>query len=174
MARTNALARRIYNNGFTVVELIVVLALFALMAGFAIPNVARIMPKYRLKEAARDLYSNFQLAKITAIKEGAPSAVEFINDGYKIFIDLNKNLQQDSNDTLIKQINWSDYKSVQVSSISFADNDASHPAIGFLPAGLAINKNGGLGMGTVVLNLANNATEQMQVVVSTTGLVRIE
>ena len=172
MESINALVHRTYRSkGFSLVELLVVIALLALMAGFAIPNVARVMPKYRLKEAARDLYSNFQLAKITAIKEGAPCAVEFINGGYKVFIDLNKNLQKDGNDTLIKQINWSEYKDVQVDSINFDNNDASNPAVCFLPAGIVINKNGRLGNGSVELKLAN---KQMKVVVNATSAVRIE
>jgi Tfp pilus assembly protein FimT len=49
----------------------------AILASLAIPGFSRWLPNYRLKGAARDLYSNFQLAKAGAIRERAQWAVVF-------------------------------------------------------------------------------------------------
>jgi len=170
-------------TGFSMVELMVVIVLFALAAAFAIPNVAGVMPRYRLKEAARGLYSDFQLAKLTAVKEGAPCTVEFTNTGYQVFLDINQNLERDGVETgsqyLLKQVNWADYKNVELDTsqgggdgLSFMTNDNGNPAVSFLPTGLTMNNMGGLGVGTVYLRLDDNS-KQMSVVVSSTASIRI-
>ncbi len=170
--------------GFSMVELMVVMVLFALAAAFAIPNVAGVMPRYRLKEAARGLYSDLQLAKLTAVKEGAPCTVEFTSTGYQIFLDINQNLERDGTETgsqyLLKQVNWSDYRNVELDTskgggdgLSFMANDNGNPAVSFLPTGLTMNNMGGLGVGTVFLRLDNDNSKQMSVVVSSTASIRI-
>jgi len=55
-------------SGFTFVQLCVVIALIGILAAIGIPSYLTYLPKYRLKSAARDLYSNLQLAKMAAIK----------------------------------------------------------------------------------------------------------
>jgi prepilin-type N-terminal cleavage/methylation domain-containing protein len=42
-------------SGFTVVELLVVLAVLAIFFAIGVPNFMSWIPKYRLKSAARDL-----------------------------------------------------------------------------------------------------------------------
>jgi prepilin-type N-terminal cleavage/methylation domain-containing protein len=63
--------------GFTMIEVLVVIVIMGILAGIAIPGFARWLPNYRLKGAARDLYSNLQLAKAGAIKERAQWALVF-------------------------------------------------------------------------------------------------
>ncbi len=171
-------------TGYSMVELMVVMVLFVLVAAFAIPNVAGVMPRYRLKEAARGLYGDMQLAKMTAVKEGAPCTVEFTNSGYEIFLDVNQNLERDGVETggsyLIKQVNWNDFKDVELDSsqgggdgLSFMANDNGNPAVAFLPTGLTMNNIGGLGVGTVFLRLSTDSSKQMRVIVSSTASIRI-
>jgi type IV fimbrial biogenesis protein FimT len=67
-------------SGFTVVELLVVLAVFSIFAAISVPNFMSWIPKYRLKSAARDLYSNLQLAKMTAVKSNQDCSVTYSTD----------------------------------------------------------------------------------------------
>ena len=63
--------------GFTMVEVLVVMVILTILLGLAIPGFTRWLPNYRLRGAARDLYSNLQLAKAGAIKERSEWAVKF-------------------------------------------------------------------------------------------------
>jgi prepilin-type N-terminal cleavage/methylation domain-containing protein len=64
-------------QGFTLIEVLVTIIIMAILAGLAIPGFSRWLPNYRLKGAARDLYSNLQIAKAGAIRDRAKWAVLF-------------------------------------------------------------------------------------------------
>ncbi len=168
------------NKGFSLIELAVVMILLIILAAIGIPNLGKVMPRYHLKEAARNLYGDFQLAKATAIKEGTPCTVEFINGGYQIFLDLNQNLERDGNETsnqyLVKSVSWSSFDDVQVDStggITFQANNNGNPAISFLTNGLTANNGGGFGAGTVNLASSVNNNMKIQITVGSTGNIRI-
>jgi len=64
-------------SGFTMIEVLIVIVILAILMSIAIPGFSRWLPNYRLKGAARELYSNLQLAKSGAIRDRADWAVEF-------------------------------------------------------------------------------------------------
>ena len=63
--------------GFTFVELMVVFVILGIMASVSGITYTRWLPNYRLKGAARDLYSNMQLARLQAIRNNIRFAVVF-------------------------------------------------------------------------------------------------
>lgn len=67
MMENNIMAKKC-ESGFTIIEVLVAMIIIGIMASIAIPGFSRWLPGYRLKTAARDLYSNMQLAKMEAIK----------------------------------------------------------------------------------------------------------
>ena len=68
------------NSGFTLIELLVVIAVIGIFVAIGVPNFMSWLPKYRLKSAARDLYSNMQLAKMTAVKSNQNCSVTYSTD----------------------------------------------------------------------------------------------
>jgi prepilin-type N-terminal cleavage/methylation domain-containing protein len=64
-------------NGFTFLELMVALVILAIATTIAIPSFGRWLPNYRLKSAARDVYSNMQLAKLGAVRANQSWAIRF-------------------------------------------------------------------------------------------------
>ncbi len=63
--------------GFTLIEMIAVVAVIAVLAAIAIPGFSVWLPDYRLKQAARDVFSNLQLAKLHAVKNNTTCTVTF-------------------------------------------------------------------------------------------------
>lgn len=87
-------------SGFTLIQLTIVIVLLAIMTAVGVPNFLSWLPKYRLKRAARDLYSNLHLAKMSAIKANKDCRVKYYKNPDRYMIDL-----------LNKTIRLSDYKS---------------------------------------------------------------
>ena len=87
-------------SGFTLIELTVVIVLLTILTAVCVPNFLSWLPKYRLKRAARDLYSNLHLAKMSAIRANKDCILRYYKNPDRYTVDL-----------LNKTIRLSDYKS---------------------------------------------------------------
>lgn len=81
-------------TGFTLLETLIVLAIMVIAMTVAIPNIMLWLSNYRLKAAARELYSNMQKAKSEALKRNCSVGITFSTvtfpaqgGGYTIFLD---------------------------------------------------------------------------------------
>jgi type IV fimbrial biogenesis protein FimT len=76
------------NSGFTITELMITIAIIAILASVAIPNFIAWLPNYRLKSGAEEIQSALQLTRTTAIKENATARVSFdtANETYRASI----------------------------------------------------------------------------------------
>ncbi len=63
--------------GFTMLELVVVLAIMVILAAIAVPAATVWLPNYYLRSAAMDIFSNMQYAKSEAVRLDSPYAVVF-------------------------------------------------------------------------------------------------
>lgn len=65
------------NEGFTLLELVTVIAIIAVVASIVTPGVFGWLPKYRLRSGAEEIQSALQLARLDAIKRNRKSIVSF-------------------------------------------------------------------------------------------------
>lgn len=101
------------DRGFTVLELLITIIILSVLLGIAIPSFSSWLPKYRLRGAARDIYSNLQLAKMTAVKDRARCGVFFnvAANSYQV-ISSGPNLTfGDIDDSTPRTVNLSEYGS---------------------------------------------------------------
>ena len=68
-------------NGFTLVELMMVVAIIGIIAGIGTISSRDMRARFKLKSAALALYSDLQLARLGAIREGKVWAVCFDAEG---------------------------------------------------------------------------------------------
>jgi type IV fimbrial biogenesis protein FimT len=76
------------NSGFTITELMVTIAVIAILASLAIPNFIAWLPNYRLRSGTEEIQSTLQFARLTAIKRNATATVTFdiANETYRAFV----------------------------------------------------------------------------------------
>ncbi len=77
------------NNGFTLMELMVTIAIIAIISVTTIPSLIGVFPRIRLSTGARDVHDAVQLAKIRAVKQNASTvlAISIANGSYALFVD---------------------------------------------------------------------------------------
>jgi len=65
------------SNGFSFVELMVVIALVGILSAISIPSFLSALPEKRLKAAARNVYVDLQRARVLAVKKNKKVTVRF-------------------------------------------------------------------------------------------------
>lgn len=95
---------RIGALGFSTIELVVVVAIILVIAGFTIPNLLQSWTNAQLRTAASEVSDLMQQAKITAAKNNATYSLGFqlVNGKQKVFIDLNNNGVLDNNEPVLE------------------------------------------------------------------------
>jgi prepilin-type N-terminal cleavage/methylation domain-containing protein len=101
--------------GFTLLELMIVIAIISILAagtGFAL---ARKMPDYHLQQAANDLFLDFQLAKSTAVLHQEIVQMDFSGETSRYRItrlgsDGKEGGEGPAADVTVKQVNLSTYR----------------------------------------------------------------
>ena len=73
-------------DGFTLIELLVTMVVLAIVTAITIPVFARWLPDYRLRAAARDVYSNMRLATMGAIRNNSDWAIVFDTGANRYFV----------------------------------------------------------------------------------------
>jgi type IV fimbrial biogenesis protein FimT len=143
-------------SGFTLVELMVTIAVFAILASIAIPTFMSLMPGMRLNGAARQVMTDLMAARMKAVKENNRFRVFFIdNHQYKILDDDNNNNAENAGE-------WTQTKDIQNEYHDVTFSSTANPI--YYPRGTAYGT-------TITLT---NSSGSKTVKVAITGRVKIE
>jgi type IV fimbrial biogenesis protein FimT len=74
-------------NGFSLIEVIITIAVLAIIATFAIPSFIQHANESKLRDVVSMLHGDLERARSRAMRENANVAVLFNANGYTIFID---------------------------------------------------------------------------------------
>lgn len=147
-------------RGFTLIEVIVTCVIIAVLGSIAIGGFTVWLPGYRLKTAARELYSNMQQIKMSAIKNNGNCSITF-----------SASPDQYVTTCVTKTVVLSDYSS----GVKFA-RPSSDPGAVFTLATITFNARGTSNAGTgdyVCLSNEKN-TAYYRIWISTTGIIKFE
>jgi len=163
-------------SGFSMIELLVVISIIGIIVSIASPNFLNWLPNMYLKSATRDLYGNFQKARLEAIKRNAPVALSFSSDPantYEIFVDDggaggvgSSNLTRDAGEAVLATFEMPD--GVKLNAAAFNGN----PATGFDGRGYPFAPGNQPNSGDVILQNSNSRYSRVSMLV--TGNIRME
>ena len=179
------------HQGFTMIELMITMVILSVLLGLAIPGFSRWIPNYRLRGAVRDIYSNFQYAKMTAVKDRAGCAVLFdrANSLYRVVNSgPNRSFESTSSsvggdDVILRTVNLSEYGSGVVYGHGSASSGVAGSGFGddvaidgdgvvFDSRGMILKPNGGASAGGYVY-VQNNKNNTYAAGVWTSGVIVI-
>ena len=146
-------------SGFTLIELMIVIAILGVCAGIAIPNLLSYMPKYRLNGAARYVMADLMWARMQAVSQNNRFRVIFLNN-YQYQI-----LDDDDNDNAIDGDEWNQTRNIQQEYSDVTFSATANPI--FYPKGTASGA-------TITITSSADSNLKKYVKVASTGRVKID
>jgi len=156
--------------GFTLLEVMIVVAIIGVMAGIAVPNFIGWLPDYRLRSATRDIVSCLQGMKMRAVAENSNTVIIFnlTNNSYKSFVDDDAGgtaYSCDGSETTLKEATL--LTGVDFLSSTFTSTTAPYHYFGFNSRGLPSTRGGRI-------ILKNSNSKIMEVIVNSVGNIRVQ
>lgn len=158
-------------SGFTLIELMVVLAVLGVLTALALPSYSEIVERRKLNAAGENLFADLMYAKTEAIKRNLPIRLTFTGTGTTWCYGIAVNAACDCTDNVPaceiesgvqKIVNQSDY---EVVSVDAGDSTLANDFISFTPLRGFVNQKS--------LQFSVGSGAELRVVVSSLGRIRL-
>ncbi|MGD8882665.1 MAG: GspH/FimT family pseudopilin [Desulfobacterales bacterium] len=149
-------------RGFSILELLVVLAIIAAVSAIVTPNFIRWRNNAKMRDAVDNLMADLEMAKISAVKENNFVAVLFNPTGYRVFVDKTNFWARDADERLLRDRKLP-------AGVTF---DFGHPNWGFTNNRTRFNSRGRAGTNNGTAVIVNSDGQQRDVIVSSLGRIR--
>ncbi len=128
------------NRGFSIVEMMIVIVIIGIMTGLATPKIGKAYARMKLKAAARDIGSDFRLARSKAISTKEQYGLYFDQSTRTITIFYDK-----TNPTAYKFESTDSVVAVDTlpKEYTYLATDCTNNVIAFKPSGAAAFSGGG-------------------------------
>jgi type IV fimbrial biogenesis protein FimT len=170
---------RSWDCGFALLELLVVLALVAVLQMLAVPAMSAAVDAVRLTSSTQSFFASLQLARSEAIKRNARVVVCKSDAGQRcvltggweqgwiVFHDLNNNAQLDAGESILQR------ESAPGGMLRLTGNAQVASYVSYTPTGTTSTTSGAFQAGTfTVCRQAAGKNEARQIVISSAGRVR--
>jgi len=149
------------NGGFSLFELLIVIAIIAVVSAIVTPNIISWRSDAKLRSAAGNMKADLEMAKVNAIKENNFVAMKFQGDAYEVFVDKSDDGTRDADEPLLKT-------RTLPAGVAF---DFSHPSWTFTSHVAKFNGRGTADKGTAIL--INTKGDERHIRVETLGRISV-
>lgn len=168
--------QRTWQRGLTLIELVVVMAVAAVLAGVGVPAFAGWIDQYRLTAFTNELHMGVMLARSEAIRRGQRVTLCVSADGAQcsssagweagwiLFLDRNGNAVREPGEEIIRVVQPT------ARGLNAIGNSTLARYVSYVPKGMTRSVNGALQMGTIRVC---GQTGQRQLIINAAGRPRV-
>lgn len=156
-------------NGFSLIELLVTLAVLAIALSLTAPGFGRLLEEHRLQVATQELQSALNQARTTAVLSGQPVSIAALDgnweQGWTLFVDRNNNGIREPSEQLLAT-------HAAISPITVIPDSTSRRYVHYTPGGYSAQPNGAFHSGHFVLCASTQSAAR--IVINRAGRIRRE